>query len=266
MAPKTWRKSALVAVALLGLAPACGGTGRPSGAVIDWVAGYDAPGFDPDGPPDALRWAIERQMSRGLTDEDSSGRIVPAAAESISISPDGLTVRFRLRPHLAFADGHPCVSEDFRSALRGGLARPDHGTRERLLGAVVGMSAVRAGRKLPPLGIETPDSRTLVMRLARPDSLLLRKLSIPGVSSPWRRRAPRSWQDACGLGPFRVAHWETGRRLDLVRRVAPPTSKLPARRALAHALNRGEVTTALGRFADPPGALLPGAPPFEAPK
>src|SRR5262249_49845603 len=150
------RIETVLAASLLLLA-SCGGPGRAPGAVVEWIAGHDAPAFDPDGPPDALRWAIERQLSRGLTDEDSVGRIVPAAAESIAMSPDGLTVRFRLRPGLAFTDGHACTSEEFRTALRAGLGRTDQATRQSLLGAIVGVGAVRSGRKLPALGIDAPD-------------------------------------------------------------------------------------------------------------
>ena len=326
------RFPAVLAASLLLFMPACGGPRGARGTVIEWIAGHDAPAFDPDGPPDALRWAIERHLSRGLTDEDSAGRIVPAAAESITISPDRLTVRFRVRSGLAFTDGHPCTSEEFRTALRAGLGRTDHATRQALLGAIVGVAAVRSGRKLPALGIDAPDPRTLVLRLSRPDSLLLRKLSLPGVSTPWRRRGGGTWQEAVGLGPYRVHDFQPGRRLTLVRRAGgsrvdtlrvrfvpvaarvrallrasrpdlvwpvppslldqplpagfevgrsaarpvrqlllvmrsdvPPTTRLPARQALAHALNRGEVSAALAKIAEPPRALIPGAPPFEAP-
>ena len=56
------------------------------------------------------------------------------------------------------------------------------------------------------------------------------------------------------------------RHLLLVMRAdRPPTSKLPARQALAHALNRDEVVHGLD-FARPGAASwLPGAPPFEFP-
>jgi ABC-type transport system substrate-binding protein len=198
--------------------PGCGADrARVRGATTDWVASRAMPVCDPDGPPDALRWTIERALSRGLTDEDSSGVIVPAAAESIAVSDAGLTYTFRLRPHLTFADGHACTSADFRSALESGLARTDHSTRQGLLAAVRGVDAVRAHHELPRLGIETPDERTLVIRLTRPDTLLLRKLSLPGVSTPWRDRAAREWKAAVGLGPYRVAAVEADRALVLTR-------------------------------------------------
>lgn len=181
----------------------------------DWVAGHPAPAFDPDGPPDALRWALERQLSMGLVERDSSGSIRNALADSIGCSHDSLTWTFRLRDRLRFTDHTPVTSEHFRAALEAGLARTDHATRAWLLAAVAGVQSVRAGRPLPALGIATPDERTLVLKLARPDRRLLEKLAVPGVSTPWKRRSG-VWGDAVGVGPYRVAAENPGRSLTLV--------------------------------------------------
>jgi hypothetical protein len=57
------------------------------------------------------------------------------------------------------------------------------------------------------------------------------------------------------------------RRLLLVLRAdVPPTTKLPARHALAHGLNRTELQRALGRGALESGAWLDGAATFELPR
>jgi ABC-type transport system substrate-binding protein len=200
------------------LALPLGGCARPAAparAGVDWVAGHAAPAFDPDGPPDALRWALERQLSMGLVERDSSGAIRKALADSIACSRDSLTWTFRLRDRLRFTDRTPVTSEHFRAALEAGLARTDHATRAWLLAAVAGVQNLRAGRPLPALGIETPDARTLVLRLSRPDRRLLEKLSVPGVSTPWKRRSG-SWRDAVGVGPYRVSAENPERSLTLV--------------------------------------------------
>lgn len=189
----------------------------PVAVTRTWIAGCAAPAFDPDGPPHAVRWALERLLSRGLVELDSTGRVVPAAAESVGVTADGRTWTFRLRDGLRFTDGTAATSADFRAALLGGLAREDHATRAWQLAALTGADRVRAGRPLPALGIETPDPRTLVLRLAVPDSLLPFKLALPGVATPWKRRAGVDWGDAVGLGPFRVADAVPGRALELVR-------------------------------------------------
>jgi len=218
------RFAALMLLAAVALAcSGCMPSPRARPTTFAWVVGKPEPAFDPQAPPDDVRWALSRLLSHGLVDEDSSSRIVPAAAESILISDDRLTYTFRLRPRLTFVDGTPCGSEDFRAALEAGLTRGEHVTVAWLLGAVQGVDRVRPGqRQRPAVGIETPDSRTLVMRLARPDSLLLRKLALPGVGVPWRAAGRDSglragWTGNVGLGPYRVVREDVGRMLVLAR-------------------------------------------------
>jgi hypothetical protein len=152
-----------------------------------------------------------------LLAEGRDGDILPAAASSMRVSSDGLVYTFRLPRRLAFGDGTPLPSREFRAALERGIARRDHGTIAWALGALQGMDRVRTGRPLPRLGIETPDDTTLILRLAHPDSLLPHKLALPGVGVPWRRvRGTSGWRGALGLGPFRVVGEDPGRRLTLV--------------------------------------------------
>jgi len=222
MEPRTPPAAAVLLAVLLALtALGCAGCAdRPParGTSCVWIAGRPEPAFDPGGPPDPLRWALERLLACGLVEEDSSGTLVPGAAERWEWSADSLALTFHLRPGLVFADGSPCGSVDFRGALCTGLGREDHGSRAWLLSAVSGVERVRAGKPLPPLGIETPDLRTLVLRLARRDPLLPGKLALPGLSAPWSASASGGWRDAAGLGPYRVLGEEPGRALTLVRR------------------------------------------------
>ncbi|MCC6349890.1 MAG: hypothetical protein IT347_09920 [Candidatus Eisenbacteria bacterium] len=220
MMPTAWKRARSLAISLIvfGLLSSAGcAPRRPVVTTRAWVAGCAEPVFDPDGPPHAVRWAMERLLSRGLVELDSTGRARPAAAESVSVSADGRTWSFRLREGLRFTDGSPATSEDFRVALLAGLPREDHGSRAWLLAAVTGVDRVRAGRTLPALGVEAPDPRTLVLRLSAPDSLLPLKLALPGVATPWKRRTGIAWSEAVGLGPYRVVDESDGRSLLLAR-------------------------------------------------
>ncbi len=215
------------------LAAVAAGCARPSpraAASRHWLAGHVRPVFDPDGPPDALRWALERDLSFGLLERDSSGAIRPCAAESFAWSADSLTLTFTLRAGLRYTDGTPATSEDFRAALLAGLARNDHATREWLLAAVTGVDKVRPLKPLPPIGVTAPDPRTLVIALAHRDARLPEKLALPGVATPWRARAGE-WADAVGLGPWRVFASEGDRALTFVR-----ADSASPRRALADTL------------------------------
>ncbi len=184
-------------------------------ATVRWYAGRTLPAFDPDGPPDALRVALERHLSRGLVERDSGGVVAPGIADSIGCSADSLLWTFRLTAGLRFTDGSPVTSDHVRDALLGGLAREDHATRAWLLSAVRGVSQVRAGRALPSLGIEALDPRRLQLRLAMPDHRLLEKLAVPGVSTPWKKRTGE-WTSAVGVGPYRVLAGIDERSFELV--------------------------------------------------
>ncbi len=211
------RRGVPALLVLLAALTGCGRAVRPA-VTVRWVVGASEPRFDPDGPPLATRWALERWLSRGLTGLDGEGRVEADAAARWEVTPDGRTWTFHLRDSLAFTDGTPCTSADFARALAAGLGRTDHGTRSWLLAAVRGVERVRAGKPTPALGIETPGPRTLVIRLERPDPLLPARLALPGVSTPWRARAPaRGWGAAVGLGPYRVLAHQPGRALTLVR-------------------------------------------------
>src|SRR5204863_3076063 len=84
IASRSWRAAQ---ASLLALAIGCLGAGcarkEPVTTTFSWVLGGSEPAFDPHGPPDARRWALERLLTYGLVAEDSAGRVVPAAAESV---------------------------------------------------------------------------------------------------------------------------------------------------------------------------------------
>src|SRR5688572_26937691 len=96
----------LVAATIAGCAPRA----PERRGTLTWYAGRARPAFDPDGPADALRVALERHLSRGLVERARDGAIEPALAESIACSPDSLEWTFRLRDGLRFTDGTPVTS------------------------------------------------------------------------------------------------------------------------------------------------------------
>lgn len=218
------RFAPLLVLALL-LTSGCSGSKSGAKLVRTWVVGATEPKFDPDGPPQALRWSLERLLSRGLVELDSTGHAVLAAADSMNASADGRRWSFHLRPGLRYTDGSKVTSDDFGAALAAGLTRNDHASRAWLLRALSGVDRVRPGRPLPALGIETPDSSRLVLVLASPDPRLPEKLALPGVSTPWKKRDAASWGEAVGIGPYRVAAEQPGHTLVIVR----ADSRAPAR-------------------------------------
>jgi ABC-type transport system substrate-binding protein len=238
------RAAAFLAVLIL---PAgCAAPPAPAPTRLNWVVGRPEPVFDPHGPADPVRASLERLLSRGLVAEDSSGTIVPACARRWQVAENGLSITFDLDPNLTFTDGTPCRSGHFRHALLSGLTRGDHSTPRWLLGAIRGMDAVRAGRPAGPLGIEAPDSLTLVLHLATPDPQLIRVLALPGVSMPWKSDSSAAqWKGVVGVGPYHVVGEEVGHQLVLAGRPALRRAEVPDTVSIRFLLGAGRSLAAM---------------------
>jgi peptide/nickel transport system substrate-binding protein len=112
----------------------------------------------------------------GLTRD---GRPEPRLAERWDVSPDGLTWRFTLRRGLAFQDGQPLTSAEVRKAILPDPKAPESTTMPGLRDLVA---------------IDTPTPHEIVIRLRRPNALLLEGLNM----------SPVTGDKGSGAGPFRV--------------------------------------------------------------
>lgn len=136
---------------------------------------------------------VVRALFDGLVDIAPDGGIVPAAAQDWSIEDGGLTYRFRLRPD-RFHDGSPVTAEAHADAFAAVLDpdRPPY-FREDLLATVAAVEVIAPGE--------------LVVRLVRPDPLLLFRLADPAlVPLPEvAERDPEGFAlQPIGNGPFRM--------------------------------------------------------------
>lgn len=157
-------------------------------------------------------------LFEGLMTLDASGRPVPGAAESFTVSEDGRVYRFRLRPGLRWSDGEPLTSADFLFAFRR-LADPRTGSTSlaSFVDLIENGRAVLTGA-LPPdqLGVATPDSRTVELRLTAAAPYLPAVLALPSFAPVPRHTIERygdGWARAGRLvsnGPFTLVEWRPG--------------------------------------------------------
>ena len=97
----------------------------------------------------------------GLMTEDAAARPVPGAARSYTVSDDGLTYRFRMRPH-TWSDGVPVTAEDFVYSLRRVMAPATAAQYASILYPIKNAEAVNAGAlPVDALGVRAPDPETL---------------------------------------------------------------------------------------------------------
>lgn len=160
-------------------APGAGATSAPAGEIVLRRGNPGEPGtLDPHRAEEETSREIIRDLFEGLVTEARDGRLVPGAAESWSVSDDGLTWTFTLRPAGRWSNGDPVVAQDFVAGLRRAVNPATGASSAALLSPVAGASAVIAGQSPPEtLGVTAPDARTVVIELASPAPYLLGLLS-----------------------------------------------------------------------------------------
>lgn len=129
----------------------------------------DAPTLDPVIAAGTLSAPIINDLFEGLLGKDAALKLIPGSAETWTVSPDGRTYTFRLRPKLQWSDGTPLTAADFvygyQRLVTPAVASPIAGQ----FFLVENARDIVAG-KLPPekLGVTAPDPRTVVIRLSSP--------------------------------------------------------------------------------------------------
>lgn len=154
---------------------------------------------------------VGRIICEGLVQQDvfdPDYRIIPAAAESWEVSPDGLTYTFHLRDNLKWSNGEPLRASDFLFAWRRLLLPDTAADYMRQLQLIRGGEAftnwrlealARAARNEGPTGPQAgqalwaetlakfdelvqaraPDDRTLIVTLEQPAPYFLDLLAMP---------------------------------------------------------------------------------------
>jgi oligopeptide transport system substrate-binding protein len=125
---------------------------------------------------------ILRDCYEGLTSLDASGGVAAGAAESWSVSDDGLTYTFRLRPGARWSNGDPVVAADFVTAWRRLVDPATASQYAQMLEPVEHAEAVITGR-LPPesLAVEAAEPLLLQVRLAQSTAYFPALLSHPST-------------------------------------------------------------------------------------
>ncbi len=117
---------------------------------------------------------IDRQMFTALTLIGPDGKLGPGAAKSWTISPDGMTYRFTLRPDLTWSDGSKMSADDWVYSLRRQLDPKTLAESSTLLYEIENAHEVNLGKlPLEDLGVRAIDPETLEIKLQVPDPSFL---------------------------------------------------------------------------------------------
>lgn len=198
----TWL--ALLAV-LLAAATATAQTPEPRyGGTLRVAITAEPPGLDPTiSTSQEIARIVYANVHQGLVRIDREGRIVPALAESWTVSPDGTVYTFHLRPGVRFHDGSALDAADVLEML------------ERATDPHSGHTHPEYYRDITHF--DAPDPLTVRIELARPNAEFLYNLARPdSVIFPEGTAAGQA-ANPVGAGPFRVVSWQRGNRVNLAR-------------------------------------------------
>ena len=182
--------------------------------------------------PPSLDWSLATdgvsiiaigQLMRGLTRLDSELRPEPDLARSWSVSPDGLTYRFALRPGVVWSDGVPLRAQHFVDSWLRLLAPATAAEYAYFLFPLKNARAYNAGTIEDPaqVGVRALDDATLEVELEAPIVYFPALLNFM-VTFPQRRelieRHGEHWTEPpnlVSLGPFVLDEWRHEYRLVL---------------------------------------------------
>lgn len=146
-----------------------------------------------------------RQIYNGLIELDTALQVQPSIAKHWTISPDGLTYTFTLRPDVHFHNGRQVVAQDFLYSF------------QRITDPTVMSPGAWIFHNVKDL--QAPNDTTFIIHLHQPFAPFLSQLGMVYCSVVPKEEVERHGKNfrrnPCGTGPFRFQYWKEGVKLVL---------------------------------------------------
>lgn len=169
--------------------------------------------LDPGTRRDENTDAVVLHMVEGLVAFREDGSIGPLLAEGWTVSEDGRTYRFTLRPGIQFHNGAPLKAEDVVWSLKRYL-QPATRWRCRFEFGAGGITSIEA--------VNAPDPRTVEVTLGRATPFFLKILARPDCGGTGILHRDSVGPDGVfrapiGTGPFMLKEWRRNQYVELER-------------------------------------------------
>ena len=167
---------------------------------------------------------VLRDLFEGLVTEAPDGTLIPGAAESWTLSDDGLVYTFKLQGSGRWSNSDPVTADDFVYGLRRSADPATLSEYSAILYPIENATEVVAGA-LPPerLGVRAVDAQTLEIRLHAPTPYLLGLLTHASTYPVHRKSVEQHGARFArpGMlvsnGPFRLGEWVVQSHIRLLR-------------------------------------------------
>ena len=181
--------------------------------------------LDPGKATGAIESGILWNLFEGLTTlHPISLEVMPGQAESWSVSDDGITYTFKLRPNIKWSDGKPVTANDFVFAWRRVVDPKTASEYAYILNYVKNGKNIIAGKEkdLTKLGVKAIDGKTLQVQLENPTPffpfLTAFYTYMPVPEHVVKKHPGREWYKAGNIvtnGPFVLQDWELNKVIRL---------------------------------------------------
>ena len=161
----------------------------------------------------------------GLVQFDNQVHLQNQLAASHSVSSDGLTYTFTLRPNLKFSDGTPLTSKDVAYSINRSLLPATKSQVAYYLNLIKDYDKITTGKIKTIIGdsVLTPDDNTVKIILSKPGAYFLQALTYPTsfvVEKSLIDKYGTNWTDHLdqggGAGPYKVTRYDHTKGLYLV--------------------------------------------------
>jgi len=191
------------------------------GGILHLANPSDIRSLDPAIAFDSFTIPLVHLMFRGLLDYDDGTGLVLDQAKDWSISPDGKTYTFHLRPGVRFANGREVEPEDYMCAFERILSPQLSSAGQTYFLNIAGAREFVDGKAPHVSGLRTPDKSTLVIELKEPQYTFRYVLAMTFACPVPRELVQRYGRDfsshLAGSGPYHLAEWRRGLSVRLDR-------------------------------------------------
>ncbi|MFO1069763.1 MAG: peptide ABC transporter substrate-binding protein [Geminicoccaceae bacterium] len=170
--------------------------------------------LDPHGVSGTWENIIVGDQFMGLLTDDAAAHPIPGAAESWTVSDDGLVYTFKLRDH-KWSDGQPVTADDFVFSFQRILDPALAAEYASLLYPIKNAEAINSGKitDKTQLGVKALDSKTLEITLEGPTGYFLELLThytafpvpkhvVEKLGTDWIKPG-----NFVSNGPYKVIEW-----------------------------------------------------------
>ncbi len=214
--------SAAAALALVVAAPTAFADAPKQGGAATITFNNDLTTLDPQVGYDWQNWSVIKSIFDGLMDyKPGTTELEPDLAESYSVADDGLTYTFKLRDGVKFHNGRAMTSADVKYSFERAVNPATQSPGGGYFGMIAGYDDAAGGKATTLSGIATPDDRTVIFTLTRPDATFLHLMAINfGFIVPKEEveKAGADWgKKPVGTGAFKFVEWVPGQNIKLER-------------------------------------------------